>query len=268
MKFLSWGCGVQSTTVAAMSALGELEPLDAVIHADAQWESAATVAMRDWYTDWLRGHGLHIEIVTAGDIRCLGAEEHIHIPFWTQGGGPLQRQCTRHFKVMPVRRAVRNLLGFHERQPPHPPAKSAEVWLGISLDEWKRADPSRVKFIVHRWPLLERRMTRQDCIDWLISHNLPVPPKSACICCPYRRASEWLELRAQSPQDWEAACKFDEAHRHKPLACVTSEALYLWRDCEPLRTADLEAAADREIVKFGGAIQIPFLVCESGRCWV
>ena len=42
MKFISWGGGVQSTTMAVMSALGDLEPVDAVIFADTGWEREAT----------------------------------------------------------------------------------------------------------------------------------------------------------------------------------------------------------------------------------
>lgn len=268
MRFLSWGCGVQSTTLAAISALGELDPLDAVITADIGWERQATYEIRAWYTDWLRERGLQVEVVSAGNIRKQGAEEHIHIPFWTQDGGPLNRQCTRHFKIMPVRRRIRELLGYHASKPPHPPAGAAELWIGLSLDEWARVEKSRVKFIRHHWPLFKKHMTRQECIDWFAEHNLPIPPKSACICCPYRSASEWLAL---SPEEWAAACEFDEANRHNPLAVrgsSTTDALYLWQGCEPLRTADLESAAEKERIQFRDAMQIPFLACESGDCWL
>ena len=182
--FLSWGCGVQSTVPAVMSALGDLESLDVVITADTGWERAKTYEMRNFYTDWLRERGVRVEIVSAGDIRKLGAAEHIHIPFWTSDGGPLRRQCTWHFKIRPIRQYVRELLGYHPSKPPHPPSGSAELWLGISVDEYKRMANSRVKFITHRWPLIERRMTRQDCIDYLAEHNLPVPPKSGRTTLP------------------------------------------------------------------------------------
>lgn len=50
MRILSWGRGVQSTTLAALSALGKLPPLDAVLHADTGWERAATYEVGDWYS--------------------------------------------------------------------------------------------------------------------------------------------------------------------------------------------------------------------------
>jgi hypothetical protein len=232
-----------------MAALGEIEPLDAVITADTIWEQTRTYEARDFYTDWLTSRGLRVEIVSAGNIRRLGAEEHIHIPFWTSDGGPLYRQCTEYFKIWPVRRRIRELLGYHPSKPPHPSLGSAESWLGFTLDEYTRMTKSRVKFIIHRWPLIERGMTRQDCVDYLVERNLPVPPKSACVCCPYRSASKWIEIRRNAPDDWRAAVEFDEAIRHNPLAVragSTVDQLYIWREGVPLAEADLERAARRE----------------------
>jgi hypothetical protein len=265
-RFLSWGCGVQSTTLAVMAALGDLDSLDAVITADTGWERARTYEARDFYVDWLTSHGVRVEVVTGGNIRRLGAEEHIHMPFWTSDGGPLHRQCTGYFKVMPIRRRIRELMGYHPSSPPHPLPKSVELWLGISLDEYTRMRASRVKFITHRWPLIERRMTRQDCIDFLVEHDLPVPPRSACVGCPYRSASGWMEMRQDMPDEWAAAVEFDEAVRRNPLANSgsTAEALYVWQRSEPLAEADLEEAARRE--KPGK--QLPLMICESGHCWI
>ena len=79
MKSLSWGVGVQSTTLAVMSALGDLEPLDVVITADTGWERQATYASRDFYSAWLRERGVRVEIVSGGDVRQEGAVEHLSL---------------------------------------------------------------------------------------------------------------------------------------------------------------------------------------------
>lgn len=263
-RILSWGCGVQSTTLAVMSALGDADPLDAVITADTHWERAATYQARSFYAGWLRDRGVRVEIVSGGDVRKEGAEQHIHVPFWTSDGGPLRRQCTRHFKIMPIRRRIRELIGYHPTTPPHPPVDSVELWLGISLDEFTRMKPSRVQFIRHRWPLIERRMTLNDCVEYLEGHDLPVPVKSACIGCPYRSASEWLEIKRGSPAEWEQATAFDEAHRNNPLARrggSTADQLYIYK-YGPLAGANLEADATRE----RQGKQLPLMLCEDGYC--
>jgi len=252
-----------------MSALGKIDPLDAIITADTGWERQVTYDSRDWYVTWLKEHGMHVEILHTGDIRTQAARAHIHLPFWTNSGGPLRRQCTRHIKVMPIKRRIRELIGYHASNPPNPPANVVQLWMGITIDEWTRAKRSRVQFITHRWPLLELKMDRSDCTTWLREHNLPVPPKSACVCCPYRRASEWLEMQHGAPNEWEAAVAFDHANRNNPLATRDGSAadeLYLWQGCEPLDEADLEAAAARERRLY--ANQLPMFACESGYCGI
>lgn len=248
-----------------MSARGDLPRLDAIITSDTGWERQATYDARDFYADRWRSMGMRVEIVSAGDIKEDGAKAHIHIPFWTSTGGPMRRQCTRHFKIVPVKRKIRQIMGFHETKAPHPKPGAAELWLGISLDEWDRMKASRVKFIQHHYPLIYHAppMARNDCIDYLESLGLPVPPKSACVGCPYRRASEWLEM---PPDEFDEAVRFDEANRHNPLAerdGSTADEIYVYKKARPLATADLEADAERE----RRDKQLPLMVCESGYCW-
>jgi 3'-phosphoadenosine 5'-phosphosulfate sulfotransferase (PAPS reductase)/FAD synthetase len=247
-----------------MSALGELPRLDVVITADTGWERQATYEARDFYVEWLRAHGLRVEIVSEGNIKQDGAIEHIHIPFFTSDGGPLQRQCTRHFKIVPIKRRLRELAGYHATRPPHPPAGEIELWLGISWDEFTRMKESPVQFMRHRWPLIELKMSRNGCIDYLAGKGLPVPPKSACIGCPYRSASEWLEMREEAPDEWREVVIFDESNRHNPLANSTADELYVYKQAVPLAEADLEADAKRE----RQGKQLPLMICESGFCMV
>jgi hypothetical protein len=90
-----------------------------------------------------------------------------------------------------------------------------EQWLGITRDEWRRAKDSDVKYIEHRYPLLELGMTRGDCLNWLKKHGLPTPGKSSCTFCPYHNAAMWAELKRQNGPDWKEAIKIDEAIRDK-----------------------------------------------------
>jgi hypothetical protein len=88
-----------------------------------------------------------------------------------------------------------------------------EQWIGISLDEFRRMKDSDVKYITHRWPLIERRMTRKDCVEWLKAHDLEVPPKSSCVFCPYHNMAGWRDLKASGNGDWQKAVEVDEAIR-------------------------------------------------------
>jgi len=267
-RVLSWGGGLQSTLLGELSAQGELDRVDLIVHADPGWERARTYEIVDFYSARWRKMGMRVEILKTGNIEVQGADEHVHMPFWTEDGGPLLRQCTREFKIRPIRRFTREQLGYHPSDAPHPPVGAVESWLGFTTDEWTRAKPSSVKYIVNRWPLLEMYFDRDMCKQWFKDHDLPVPIKSACIGCPYRRAMEWLEMRQQNPEEFEAACQFDDHNRKNPLAergASTADALYIYReDRVPLREAPIDRDGEIERRKF--RFYQPMFGCDTGFC--
>lgn len=94
------------------------------------------------------------------------------------------RWCTRDFKVNP-------LIRYHQ--------KPCQVCLGFAIDEAHRASLACRDGETLRYPLIEHEMTRQDCIDYIKSHGLPVPDKSGCWFCPFQRLSEFRKLRQVHP---------------------------------------------------------------------
>ncbi len=57
MQALSLGWGVQSFTLAAMAALGEIEQPDVAIHADTTHESRDTYQFAREWIPWLEARG-------------------------------------------------------------------------------------------------------------------------------------------------------------------------------------------------------------------
>lgn len=206
MKVLSLGWGVQSFTLAAMVALGELPSIDVALHADTTHERQDTYTFAEKYRPWLEAHGVRIVTVynpqPDNELKSFKTD----IPAFTFNSislGQLRRQCTGEWKIAPMRRwSQSNRNG-----------QSIEQWIGISLDEFRRMKPSDVKYITHRWPLIEKHMTRADCICWLRSHGLDIPPKSACIFCPYHDKKAWQELKQRGGADWKKAIEVDNAIR-------------------------------------------------------
>ena len=234
MKVLSLGWGVQSFTLAAMAILGEVEPLEAALHADTGHESALTYAFADRWTPWLEAGGLRV--ITVRDLRQSGPADQwggVFIPAFTSDGrsrGQLRRQCTQCWKIAPMRRWLQaNRHG-----------QAVEQWLGISLDEATRMRPSDVRYISNRWPLVERRMTRADCADWLVRHALEVPPKSSCTFCPFHDAAGWRQT-ARVLADWSEAIAVDAAIRNlRP-----PHDLFVHPSRRPLVSVDLRTAEER-----------------------
>ena len=269
LRVLSLGAGVQSTAVLLMAHEGEFEhPPDCAIFADTQWEPPEVYTLLDWLDENI---SIPIHRVTAGSLRDaeLNAEmrarkasgkRYISMPFRTlnKDNQPslVRRQCTREFKIDPIQREIRRLLGYKKRQ--RIPENSAEMWIGISADEVMRMKPSRVKWITHIFPLLfERRMTRRECKVWLEAHGYAIPQKSACVCCPYRNNTEWREIK-EDPALWKDATEFDREMRNHG---GPQGALYVHQDCVPLDEVDLRDAEGR------GQLNLFINECE-GMCGV
>lgn len=238
MRVLSLGAGVQSSTLLLMACQGELA-LDAAIFADTQWESGATYAHLATLEQHAQAHGLPVYRVTQGNLRdgVLAGEPTAWTPLHlrNQDGATamLKRQCTRAYKLRPIRRQLRALWLAAGR----PPLEQA---IGISLDEVHRLKPSGVAYVENVYPLIDRRMTRADCLRWLATHDYPTPPKSACLGCPYHDNGYWRALRADSPTEWAATVAVDSAIRHSQRGEV-----YIHRSLAPLDQADIRSEQER-----------------------
>jgi len=76
-----------------------------------------------------------------------------------------------------------------------------------------RMKTSDVKYITNRWPLIEKRMTRNDCVNWLERHGLEVPLKSSCYFCPFHSTAEWRKIFYFGDSDWQKAVEVDKQIR-------------------------------------------------------
>ena len=217
ITYLSLGWGVQSWTIAAMVALGELPPIDLAIHADTGHEGQKTYEHASKWTPWLEERGVGVVTVQPANQQIVREDwgiGSIHVPAYTLGKqdashGQIKRQCTKHWKLQPIRSHLRTLL------PPRPKPGAVECWQGISLEEYTRMRSSDVKYIENVYPLVELRMTRGDCISWLRGKGLDVPPKSSCVFCPHHNLAAWRNLKRQGGPDWDNAVYVDQNIRDR-----------------------------------------------------
>ena len=129
-----------------------------------------------------------------------------------------------------------------------PKNNHVEMWLGISMDEIFRMKPSREPWVMHRWPLMDLRMTRQDCDDWFASE---FPDRrlhrSACVICPYRSDAHWLEMKRTEPDSFNEAVKFDRWLRNSktnPVRELLDSRPYLHSARRPLAAVIAEREKD------------------------
>jgi len=217
--FLSLGAGVQSSTIALMAKHGEITPMpDAAIFADTQAEPASVYRWLEWLERQLP---FPVHRVSRGDLTAeslIIRERKDKTGYWSkslvpafignQDGtrGIMGRQCTYSYKVEQLERAARRLGNVKRGQK----AVTVTQWIGISWDEIQRIKASRVPWSQHRWPLVELRMGRRDCLRWMEEHGYPKPPRSACVYCPFHSDKEWRRLRDDEPEEFARAVKFEK----------------------------------------------------------
>jgi len=122
------------------------------------------------------------------------------------GGGLIMRQCTNDYKIAPLRRYLQKVRH----------TVAVRLWIGISLDEQERQKQSNVNYIEHYYPLVENRIKIDGIIQWFKDNKLPEPGKSACLICPFHSDNYWKVFKKQFPNEFETACKFDDAIRVYP----------------------------------------------------
>ena len=119
-------------------------------------------------------------------------------------------------------------------------------WIGISIDETQRMKPSRDPWIACRWPLVENRISRSACLEWMRAQGYPEPPRSACVFCPFRSDREWRHMQRDAPSDFARAVEFDRQAREirKTYARFKSTP-FVHRSCKPLDDVDFRNDTDR-----------------------
>jgi hypothetical protein len=155
-----------------------------------------------------------------------------------------RRQCTKEYKLEPLIKKQREVLGFEPRK--RIPPRSIEVWIGISTDEAVRMKPSKHRWIVNRYPLaMEHRMSRGDCLEWLKRHGYPEPPKSACTFCPYRSDAEWRRLKDTDEDAFAQAVAVDNMIREGNYSRKLRFRPFLHRSLKPLAEVDFSTSEER-----------------------
>lgn len=261
---LSLGAGVQSTALALMAIDGHLPRLDCAIFADTGWEPRAVYEHLDRLTAELGAHGVPVHLVSNGNIRddaLADGHRFASMPMHMRGekgNGMGRRQCTSEYKLTPIKRKVRELLGAKVdgtlangaprvgRVGGRPGSRFVEMWVGISTDEIERQKPSDVSYIRRVDPLIDILDLDREACQLYLQDRWPWPvERSACIGCPFHDNREWRHLRDEAPDEFADAVAFDLQIRDKPLGGFKAEA-YLHSDRVPLGEANLDKVGRRE----------------------
>jgi hypothetical protein len=280
---LNLGAGVQSTTLYLMAMRGKAPAFDCAIFADTGEEPVAVYE----HLQWLGSLGGPPIIVARNRSESLGQDliagrnttggNFAAIPAFTtlhdgSDVGRTRRQCSKEYKTEPIERAIRRVVCGLQPRRRIPKGVMVHQYFGISLDEAGRAtriyerfhvcEPRQSPFQPH-FPLIEKQMTRANCLEWLEAYGVPhTVPRSACVFCPFHSDAEWLAIK-QHPRDWTRAVEIDNALRSGAIAARDMrQTMYLHRTCLPLTQIDFHPRVNSKELQLGFGVE-----CE-GVCGV
>lgn len=297
-RVFSFGGGVQSTAVLALAAQGLVHYDAFVFsNVGNDSESPATLDYIEQHTKpFAAKHGLNLVEVQkrlkSGKKDTLvnfieRTEKSVPIPARMSNGAPGNRSCTVTFKI--------DVVDKHIKQSG---AKMAVVGLGISTDEFhrmkserwhdkrgsdattktkaeteveqltflsqpqkkaKKKKPAKLGFwkrLEH--PLIDLRMSRNDCHNLILDAGLPIPPKSSCFFCPFKKRAEWREMQLKEPELFEKSVAIDNLINDKREA-IGRDRVYLYAGLIPLENISDHTAPSL-------FVDDEMDMCESGYC--
>ena len=202
----SSGGGVQSAAIAALIVRGDLPKPDYAVIADTGYEASTTWQYMDSVIQpALNSVGVELVRIKSSDFATVGMyskKGSILIPaFTTVSGevGKLPTYCSTEWKQRVIQRWLRT----------QTKAKKFHIWIGISTNEIKRAKPTIGKY-EKRYVLVEKAMSKDDCIALTDEMGWPRAPKSSCWLCPNRDIAGWNHLKQYAPQDLHKAGVFEK----------------------------------------------------------
>jgi hypothetical protein len=241
---------VQSSTLALMAAHGEVEPVEFAVFADTQNEGKEVYRWLD-HLETLLPFPVHR--VTKGNLAEASVivrtsktgSKYLKpmIPAYIDTNGQkgiAMRHCTMDYKIAMIQRDIRA----------HRKGREVVQLMGISWDEAHRMKPSQFPWMHNSYPLVERRLTRGHCLEWMANKGYPVPPRSACTYCPYHSDDEWKRIKTQTPDEFAEAVVYEQqlqaAYKELPTMNGTP---YLHPSRLPLD--QVEFTDDRQADMFG-----------------
>ena len=252
LRVLSLGAGVQSSTLALMIEQNLIPPVDCAIFSDTQAEPKAVYEWLDWLESKL---SYPVYRVTWRNLKqdvldaAKGEYKAFTIPFFTKNKTTgkkkmLMRQCTNDYKVRPITQKVRELIGLQKGEK-RKKGTRVEMLMGISMDEIFRVKENRVKYIFNEYPLVDKKMRREDCVQWMKENNFPEPPRSACTFCPFHNDKEWLHIK-KNEEEWKEVLAIDKAIRDQERfknnnkTDYSQDQYFLHRTAQPLDEVDFD----------------------------
>lgn len=227
IHFISLGAGRQSSIMYLMALTGEIEPKpEFAVFADTGNEPPHVYMQLDYLMicndEAPADRKIPIHVVSNGDIyqdtmHALNGinpwnqdgdgERWLGPPVFSEGGGPIRRKCTRHYKIKPKENFIKAEMNKQNK-------RFVVDWRGHTINEIRRVKPDDRKYYIVRWPLIEKMLNDSNLNEWGRRHGHFEFKWSACEICPYRLRQKNTAIKlAEMPGTWERIRAMDDQIR-------------------------------------------------------
>ena len=199
---LSFGGGLNSIALLVYILKNKM-PLDMVIFSDTGDEHDYTYESVKFYKKYAEDHGIRFDIVKSTNNMSL--YEYCYNKKITPSR--MTRNCTKNFKITPMRQNITKVYG--KRSP-------TVLYIGIAYEEIHRMKDSDVKYIKNVFPLCDAKIDRDGCTKILEDEGLPIPKKSGCWYCPFKKKQEWIDMMKNEPEQYNKAMRLEMNNKYYP----------------------------------------------------
>lgn len=86
----------------------------------------------------------------------------------------------------------------------------------MSYEELTRMYTPHESNVRVEYPLIDRKMTRADCVRYVEHAGYRSPPKSGCTFCPFQGLDQWREMYHDTPELYWDAVGLEEMDLNYP----------------------------------------------------
>jgi hypothetical protein len=130
--------------------------------------------------------------------------------------------CTSDSKLVPIHKGY-----IRVQQEKGDYVKPCIAYIGLSYEELTRMYKPHLSEYSVEYPLIDKKMTRKDCLKYVSAHGYESPPKSGCYFCPFQSAKQWGILYRNHPDLYWDSVDLEEMDLNFPTYKLNAKGVTL-----------------------------------------
>lgn len=137
-----------------------------------------------------------------------------------------QKVCTDRYKIQQIMKELRmreKIKSFDSRK------HHINMFIGYSVDELLRAKDNPLSYSSNIFPLINKNMTKQDCIEYVETRLGFKPQSSVCNMCYANSFNRIYKIYKEDEEGWQKLLKLDNVMANKPITHQLKNDVYMFQ---------------------------------------